>query len=124
MVETMNEEQVEKIASVIEHALQSSQYFTSLYNGRSKDASWALRDAARAAIAALGDGWQNVASARAAALEEAAVIAETWFDHHRPQQPKKSRFDIYDIQNWAKTATKLVAEDIRARAALAQGGEP
>jgi hypothetical protein len=63
------------------------------------------------------DGWQDIASARAAALEEAAVIAETWFDHHRPQQPKKSRFDIYDIQHWAKTATKLVAEDIRARIA-------
>ena len=53
-------------------------------------------------------------AARAKALEEAAVIAETWFDHHRPQQPKKSRFDIYDIQHWAKAATKLVAEDIRA----------
>ena len=66
---------------------------------------------------AQGDGWRDVASARAAALEEAAVIAETWFDHHRPQQPKKSRFDIYDIQHWAKTATKLVAEDIRTRIA-------
>lgn len=55
--------------------------------------------------------------ARLAALEEAAVIAETWFDHHRPQQPKKSRFDIYDIEHWAKSATRLVAEDIRARAA-------
>lgn len=55
-------------------------------------------------------------SVRAAALEEAAVIAETWFDHHRPQQPKKSRFDIYDIEHWAKSATRLVAEDIRALA--------
>ena len=55
--------------------------------------------------------------ARLAALEEAAVIAETWFDHHRPQQPKKSRFNIYDIEHWAKSATRLVAEDIRARAA-------
>jgi hypothetical protein len=55
---------------------------------------------------------------RRAALEEAAVIAETWFDHHRPQQPKKSRFNIYDIENWAKSATRLVAEDIRARAMI------
>ena len=54
--------------------------------------------------------------ARARAFEEAAVIAETWFDNHRPKQPEKSRFDIYDIQRWAKTATLLVAEDIRARA--------
>lgn len=61
----MDNEQVEKIASIIEHALQSSQYFTSLYNGRSKDASAALRDAARAAIAALGDGWRDIASAPA-----------------------------------------------------------
>ncbi len=57
-------------------------------------------------------------AARLAALEEAAVIAETWFDHHRPQQPKKSRFNIYDIEHWAKSATRLVAEDIRARAAV------
>jgi len=57
-------------------------------------------------------------AARLAALEEAAVIAETWFDHHRPQQPKKSRFDIYDIEHWAKSATRLVAEDIRARAMI------
>lgn len=57
-------------------------------------------------------------AARLAALEEAAVIAETWFDHHRPQQPKKSRFNIYDIEHWAKSATRLVAEDIRARAMI------
>jgi hypothetical protein len=31
-----------------------------------------------------------------------------------PKQPEKSRFDIYDIQRYARTATKLVAEDIRA----------
>jgi hypothetical protein len=83
----------------------------------------ALRCEARAAITAYLSAMPQrellaeALEARLAALEEAAVIAETWFDHHRPQQPKKSRFDIYDIEHWAKSATRLVAEDIRARAA-------
>jgi hypothetical protein len=71
-----------------------------------------VRNVVTAYLAEAGDG------IRRAALEEAAVIAETWFDHHRPQQPKKSRFNIYDIEHWAKSATRLVAEDIRARAML------
>ena len=76
-------------------------------------------DYARAALSALPERelLAEALDARLAALEEAAVIAETWFDHHRPQQPKKSRFNIYDIEHWAKSATRLVAEDIRARAA-------
>jgi hypothetical protein len=74
------------------------------------------RVVARAAVTAyLAEAGDEI---RRAALEEAAVIAETWFDHHRPQQPKKSRFDIYDIEHWAKSATRLVAEDIRARAMI------
>ena len=78
-----HDEQVEKIASVIEHALQSSQYFTSMYNGRSKDASAALRDAARAAIAAIGDGWRDVASAPRANIVDGdgPRILVTWENH-------------------------------------------
>jgi len=115
---------VEKVARALRDNMGG--YFYAMYNARDDDAQAVLKVAARAAIAAIaamGEGWQDIASARAAALEEAAVIAETWFDHHRPQQPKKSRFNIYDIEHWAKSATRLVAEDIRARAALAQGGE-
>ena len=81
-------------------------------DGRDYYALKLARAAVTAYLAEAGDG------IRRAALEEAAVIAETWFDHHRPQQPKKSRFDIYDIEHWAKSATRLVAEDIRARAMI------
>jgi len=55
-----HDETVEKVAGVIEHALQLGRYFTSLYNARDEDANAALRDAARAAIAAMGDGWPSI----------------------------------------------------------------
>ena len=51
-----------------------------------------------------------------AAYEDAATIADAWSDKNKAKQPEKSRFDIYDIQRYARTATKLVAEDIRAAA--------
>jgi len=108
----MNEEQVEKIASVIEHALQSSQYFTSLYNGRSKDASAALRDAASAAVAAMP--------------ELAALVAER--DRYKSAlEDLASWFTTPQVggQVWLIPAGVRGADDAvnNARAALAQGGE-
>lgn len=66
---------------------------------------------------------QDAAAVRAAALEEAAQLSETWFNRHRPKQPDKSRFNIYDIEHWAKSATRLVAEDIRALASAPPAAE-
>jgi len=62
------------------------------------------------------DRLRSLEGARRAAFEEAAIIADTWTDKNKAKQPEKSRFDIYDIQRYARTATKLVAEDIRAAA--------
>jgi len=64
---------------------------------------------------------ESVAQVREDALSQAAKIADDWSDNNKPKQPEKSRFDIYDIQRYARTATKLVAEDIRAAIAKAEG---
>jgi hypothetical protein len=54
---------VEKVARAIESELSAGRYFAAMYNGRDQDAREALHAASRAAIAALGDGWRDIASA-------------------------------------------------------------
>ena len=63
----MSDEQVERVRTALRDNLGG--YFYAMYNARDDDAEAALTVAARAAIAALQPqgGWQDIASARAAA---------------------------------------------------------
>ena len=60
----MTDDQVEKVARAIEDALDAGDYASGVWLGRpGKTTDLALFNAARAAIAAMDDGWQDIASA-------------------------------------------------------------